>query len=110
MKITSHNLQMKKYFRISITRKMPDLNVNQTELQFEITKGLSSFMASLIVSEGILHAKQQKKNLCLATLGGQKAFDLVHRMILLEKVVYEIPADVRKGIQTLRCDMSTELK
>lgn len=85
MNITSHNLQMKKYFRISITRKMPDLNVNQTELQFEITKGLSSFMASLIVSEGILHAKQQKKNLYLATLGGQKAFDLVHRMILLNK-------------------------
>ena len=63
---------------------MPDLNVNRTELQFEFTKGLSSFMASLIVSEGILHAKQQTKNLYLATLGGQKAFDLVHRMILLE--------------------------
>lgn len=75
---------MKKYFRKSITSKMPDLNVNRTELQFEFTKGLSSFMASLIVSEGILHAKQQKKNLYLATLGGQKAFDLVHRMILLE--------------------------
>ncbi|CAC5387119.1 unnamed protein product [Mytilus coruscus] len=89
---------------------MPDLNVNQTELQFGFTKGLSPIMAALIVSEGILHAKQQKKNLYPATIDSQKAFDVVHHMILLEKLYFEVPADVWKVIQNLYSNMSTEVK
>ena len=73
-----------KIFEYALLEKMPDLNANQTELQFGFTTGLSPIMAALIVSEGILHAKQQNKNLFLATLDSQKAFDVVHHMILLD--------------------------
>jgi hypothetical protein len=39
-------------------------------------------MAALIVSEVILQVKQQKSNLYLVTLDSQKAFDVVHHMLL----------------------------
>ncbi|CAC5399289.1 unnamed protein product [Mytilus coruscus] len=63
---------------------MTELNNNQSELQFKITKGLSPIMAALLVSERIVHAKQQNMTMFLATLDSQKAFDVVHHMILLE--------------------------
>jgi hypothetical protein len=64
------------------------LNNNQSDLQFGFTRGLSPIMAALIVSEVILQAKQQKSNLYLVTLDSQKAFDVVHHMLLLEKLYY----------------------
>ncbi|CAC5418573.1 unnamed protein product [Mytilus coruscus] len=52
----------------------------------------------------------KEKNLYLATLDSQKAFNVVYHMILLEKLYYEVPADVWKVIQNLYSNMSTEVK
>ena len=89
---------------------MPKLNNNQSDLQFGFTRGLSPIMAALIVSEVILQAKQQKSNLYLVTLDSQKAFDVVHHMLLLEKLYYEVPPEIWKVIQDLYSDMSSQVK
>ncbi|CAC5422704.1 unnamed protein product [Mytilus coruscus] len=57
-----------KVFEYALLDKMIDLNSNQSELQFGFTQGLSPIMAALIVSDGIVHAKQQNLNMFLATL------------------------------------------
>ena len=89
---------------------MPKLNNNQSNLQFGFTRGLSPIMAALIVSEVILQAKQQKSNLYLVTLDSQKAFDVVHHFLLLEKLYYEVPPEIWKVIQDLYSDMSSQVK
>ena len=99
-----------KIFEYALLEKMPNLNKDQSDLQFGFTKGLSPIMAALIVSEGILHAKQQNKDLYLVTLDSQKAFDVVNHMILLEKLYFEVPADVWKVVQDLYTNMSTQVK
>jgi hypothetical protein len=71
-----------KKFEYALLEKMPKLNNNQSDLQFEFTRGLSPIMAALIASEVILQAKQQKANLYLVT------FDVVHHMLLKFLLVY----------------------
>ncbi|VDI80991.1 Hypothetical predicted protein [Mytilus galloprovincialis] len=78
-------------------------------LQFGFTQGLSPIMAALIVSDGIVH-KQQNLNLFLATLDSQKAFDVVHHMILMEKLFYELPPDIWRVVQDLYTNMSSKIK
>ena len=93
-----------KKIEYALLEKMPKLNNNQSDLQFEFTRGLSPIMAALIVSEVILQAKQQKANLYLVT------FDVVHHMLLLEKLYYEVPPEIWKVIQDLYSDMSSQVK
>jgi type IV secretory pathway component VirB8 len=69
---------------------MPKLSNNQSDLQFGFTRGLSPIMAALIVSEVILQAKLQKSNLYLVTLDSQKAFDVVHHMLLLRSIPVQL--------------------
>ncbi|CAC5418281.1 unnamed protein product [Mytilus coruscus] len=99
-----------KIFEYAILDKMTELNNNQSELQFGFTKGLSPIMAALIVSEGIVHAKQQDMTMFLATLDSQKAFDVVHHMILLEKLFYEVPPDIWRVVKDLYSNMSSKIK
>ncbi|CAC5363398.1 unnamed protein product [Mytilus coruscus] len=99
-----------KIFEYAILDKMTELNNNQSELQFGFTKGLSPIMAALLVSEGIVHAKQQDMTMFLATLDSQKAFDVVHHMILLEKLFCEVPLDICKVVKDLYSNMSLKIK
>ncbi|CAC5401047.1 unnamed protein product [Mytilus coruscus] len=46
----------------------------------------------------------------LATLDSQKAFDMVHYMILVEKLFYELPADIWRVVQDLYSNMSSKIK
>jgi hypothetical protein len=97
-------------FEYALHEKMPKLNNNQSDLQFGFTRGLSPIMAAVIVSEVIIQAKQQKSNLYLVTLDSQKAFDVVHHILLLEKFYYEVPPEIWKVIQDLYSDMSSQVK
>ena len=58
----------------------------QSPLQFGFTKGLSPTMAALILSEAITDAKENHKDLFIATLDTQKAFDVVHHPTLLRRL------------------------
>ena len=46
----------------------------------------------------------------MVTLDSQKAFDIVHHMLLLEKFYYEVPPEIWKVIQDLYSDMSLQVK
>ncbi|CAC5411950.1 unnamed protein product [Mytilus coruscus] len=67
-------------------------------------------MPALLVSEGIVHAKQQDMTIFLVTLDSQKAFDVVHHMILLEKLFYEVPPDIWRVVKDLYSNMSSKIK
>ncbi|VDI21669.1 Hypothetical predicted protein [Mytilus galloprovincialis] len=99
-----------KVFEYALLDKMIDLDNNQSELQFEFTQELSPIIAALLVSEGIVHAKQQNLNMFLATLDSQKAFDVVHHMILMDKLFYELPPDIWRVVQDLFSNMSSKIK
>ena len=58
-------------------------------------------MAALIVSEGILYAKQTNNDLYLVTLDSQKAFDVVNHTILLEKLFYKVGPDIWRIVKDL---------
>ena len=58
---------------------------NQSEMQFGFTPGLSPNMAALIVSE-VCAETSARKPLFITTLDSQKAFDVVNRKILLDKL------------------------
>ena len=73
-----------KLFEYSVLSK---LNFTQSSQQFEFTRGLLPIMAGLLISE--VKAEVQfsgSEGLFLATLDSQKAFDVVHHAILLEKL------------------------
>ena len=72
-----------KLFEYSILSKM---NLKQSDHQFGFTSGLSPVMAGLLVSEAKAEAIQNRHPLFLATLDSQKAFDVVHHKILLDKL------------------------
>ena len=73
-----------KLFEYSILGK---LNLHQSDQQFGFTSRLSPVMAGLLVSEAKAEAIQNQHPLFLATLHSQKAFDVVHHTILLDKLL-----------------------
>ena len=74
----------RKLFEYSILCK---LNLHQSDQQFGFTSGLSPVKAGLLVSEAKAEAIQNRHPLFLATLDSQKAFDVVHHTILLDKLM-----------------------
>ncbi len=57
-----------------------------SDLQFGFTSGCSPGMASLLLSEAIAFAKDNKQDLFACTLDAQKAFDVVHHPTLKFKL------------------------
>lgn len=72
-----------KLFEYSLLEK---LELSQSDLQFGFTEGLSPTMASLLVSEAKAESQDKGTHLFIATLDSQKAFDVVHHAILLDKL------------------------
>ncbi|KAK3100138.1 hypothetical protein FSP39_015233 [Pinctada imbricata] len=64
------------------------MNRNQSNLQFGFTKDTSPAIAALLVSEAALDSKQRRVPFILGTLDSQKAFDVVHHDILLDKLYH----------------------
>ena len=63
------------------------LNPDQSCQQFGFTEGLSPIMAGPLVSEAKAEAQHMgTKGLYLATLDSQKAFNVVHKIILFDKL------------------------
>ena len=65
------------------------LQLTSPDLQFGFSRGLSPNMASLILNETIATAKAEGKDLYVASLDAQKAFDVVNHMILKSKLHHE---------------------
>ena len=75
--------------------------VKQSPLQFGFTKGLSPTMAALILSEAITDAKENHKDLYVATLDTQKAFNVVHHPTLLRRLYLDgmDPIHIQQGVR-----------
>ena len=69
-------------------KRLPDINSDQSELQFGFTKNTSPTIAAIIMSEASLDAKMNNSHLHIATLDSQKAFDVVNHPILFDKLFY----------------------
>ena len=68
-------------------------------------------MAALLISEAKAEARQNNEQLYLATLDAQKAFDVVHHTILLDRLAeLGIPSDVWLIIKDLYSDISSRVK
>ncbi|MES9879604.1 MAG: reverse transcriptase family protein [Sedimenticola sp.] len=78
-----------KVFEVVLLKRMVGLNEDQSEMQFGFTKGLSPTMASLLLSEAVIDARNNREPLYIATLDSQKAFDVVHHQILLAKLYHQ---------------------
>ena len=97
-----------KLFEYSVLNKM---KIEQSEHQFGFTKGLSPNMAALLISEAKAEARQNNDQLYLATLDAQKAFDVVHHTILLDRLAESgIPHDIWLIIKDLYSDISSKVK
>ncbi|MES9904544.1 MAG: reverse transcriptase family protein [Sedimenticola sp.] len=100
-----------KAFEIVLLNRMKELDNDQSELQFGFSKGLSPAMASLMVSEAVIDAKNSKESLYMATLDSQKAFDVVHHQILLAKLYHQgIDSSMWPVIQSMYSDLSGKVK
>ncbi|MES9879579.1 MAG: reverse transcriptase family protein [Sedimenticola sp.] len=86
--------------------------VKQSSMQFGFTKGLSPTLASLIVSEAQAELRTFTiNNLYLATLDAQKAFDVVHHTILLDKLsTTEAHPKLQSVVKDLYSDLSSKVK
>ena len=67
-------------------RIKPNQLYNQEELQLGFTEGVSRFLASLLIFEAIVEARENKKSLYICTLDAKKAFDTVRHSSLLKKM------------------------
>ena len=77
-----------KIFEYVLLQRLPNMNSNQSDLQFGFTKNTSPTIASFIMSEASLDAKRNNSHLHIATLDSQKAFDVVSHPILLDKLFH----------------------
>jgi hypothetical protein len=62
------------------------LNEDQHGLQFGFTKGLSPYMATLVLTEALAHAYSTKQSLYICSLDARKAFDVVAHALLKFKL------------------------
>ena len=87
------------------------LHIAQSELQFGFTEGLSPAMAGLLISEAKAESHDNKTHIFVATLDSQKAFDVVHHTILLDKLVQTNIHDTSwLVIRDLYQDISSKVK
>ncbi|KAK3092823.1 hypothetical protein FSP39_007606 [Pinctada imbricata] len=77
-----------KIFEKLLLIRLSAMNRNQSNLQFGFTKDTSPAIAALLVSEAALDSKQRRVPFILGTLDSQKAFDVVHHDILLDKLYH----------------------
>ena len=87
------------------------MKIEQSEHQFGFTKGLSPNMAALLISEAKAEGCQNNDQLYLATIDAQKAFDVVHHTILLDRLAESgIPHDIWLIIKDLYSDISSKVR
>ncbi|VDI72410.1 Hypothetical predicted protein [Mytilus galloprovincialis] len=77
-----------KVFEYVLIEKAKIRKMNQSNMQFGFTEGLSPNMASLILSEVCSEITGKNKLLFITTLDSQKAFDVVNHQILLDKMYF----------------------
>ena len=97
-----------KIFEYALLEK---LHIAQSEMQFGFTEGLSPAMAGLLISEAKAESQENKTHIYAATLDSQKAFDVVHHAILLDKLVQTNIHDTSwLVIRDLYSDISSRVK
>ena len=85
--ITVSSIILKTVELICLRLEMEHLiDKNTNDLQFGFTKCRSPSMASLLITESIAEAMQEKQGLYIASLDARKAFDVVSQNILLNKL------------------------
>ena len=101
----------KLFEKLLLLRLQETVNVNQSELQFGFTSGLSPTMSSLICTEVINEAEIEGKPLYLVTIDTQKAFDCVNHVIL-KKTLFEegVAPDLWNIVDELYSRMSSKIK
>ena len=77
-------------------------SLRQSLLQFGFTNGLSPLMAAVCLTEALCEARALGKDLYVATLDTQKAFDVVSHPILMDDLMNtDIPDDLWLAIYDL---------
>ena len=85
-------------------------NIPQSSLQFGFTAGLSPLMAAICLTEASCESRVQGKNLHVATLDTQKAFDVVsHPILMAELSKTQMPNDLWMAILDLYDGMSERI-
>jgi hypothetical protein len=84
-----------------------DMNYQQSGLQYGFTAHRSPCMASLIITEAVAEAREQKKELFICSIDARKAFDIVPQPLLKFKLYN---TQVRKPLWTLIDDLYTDNK
>ena len=101
----------KVFEHIILKRYKPTQKLKQSELQFGFTESHSPSMASLIINEAIIEAKETKVPLFTCTLDARKAFDTVCHSSLIRKVYLQNTEEELVGIiNAIYKDMTTQVK
>ena len=98
-------------FEYVLLQRLPDINSDQSELQFGFTKNTSPTIAAFIMSEASLDAKRNNSHLHIATLDSQKAFDVVSHPILLDKLFHSgADLTIRKLVKGMYEGLTSKVK
>jgi hypothetical protein len=85
--------------------------VNESELQFEFTKGLFPLIAGLLMSEAKYEISQVQKTLFIGLFDVQSAFDVVQHIILMDKLFDQtIPLALWSIIDDMYSGLTTRVK
>ena len=84
---------------------------HQSSLQFGFTNGLTPLMAAVCLTEAVSESKATGKNLHVATLDTQKAFDVVsHPILMAELSETQMPNDLWMAILDLYEGMTEKIE